>query len=169
MNSTYPKDGKQHRQSQNYVPTGPITPKTYWLECSVADVNRELGKFGNISVLYERSTYNSKLFRRESAYKKARQRNKILPIRNAILNVPLIKITFSTDHEGHCLAYDAMCGLSDYIAQVRAQINRQNEEDIEPSPTNRPTIVKRLTGKERKIAKKRAAEKLTTDQNEESS
>lgn len=157
MNSTYPKDGKQHRQSQNYVPTGPIYGNTYWLECSVSDVSRELSKFGNISVLYERSTYNYNLFRRENSYKKARQRNKILPIRNAILNVPLIKITFSTDYEGHRLAYDAMTELSDYIAQVRKQLNGQNKEVEIEKQTNRPPIVKRLTGKERKIAKKRAA------------
>lgn len=160
MNKTVPKDGKQHRQSQNYVPSGPIVGKTYWLECSVSDARRELSKFGDISVLYERSTYNHNLFRRENFYKKARQRNKIFPIRNAVLNVPLIKITFSTDHEGHCLAYDAMTELSGYIAQVRKQLNGQNkEEEIEMS-TNRPPIVKRLTGKERKIAKKKAAENV---------
>lgn len=157
MNKTVPKDGKQHRQSQNYVPSGPIIGKTYWLNCSVSDAKRDLGKWGTITVLYDRATYNANAYCREAINKKARQRGKIIPIRNHVKNVSQIKITFSTDQEGHDLALDALCDVNSYYGAIRMWREKQKEAEIEVAPTNRPPIVKRLTGKERKIAKKRAA------------
>jgi len=162
MNKTCPKDGKQNRQRQNYVPSGPIWGRTMWLDCSVTDAKRELEKFGTVSVLYDRHTYNAKLWHRNRPDRKIRQRNKIIPCGVCEKNVSQIKITFSTDAAGHRMAYDALDRLSPYIAAQREEIRRRAESRVDDDDaaaiTNRPPIIKRLTGKERKIAKKRAAE-----------
>lgn len=167
MNKTIPKDGKQHRQSQNYVPSGPIIGRTYWLNCSVSDAKRDLGKYGTITVLYDRATYNTSAYCREAINKKVRQRNKIMPIRNHVKNVPQIKIIFSTDQEGHDLAYDALCDVNSYYGAIRMWRKEQAELEKEVVPTNRPPVIKRLTGKERKIAKKKAAENVMNEPSEE--
>lgn len=156
MNKTYPKDGKQHRQSQNYVPTGPIYSRRFYLWSNIADAKRIYEKYGSLTVLSSSARY--RYTSKNGPYNKTRQRNEIRSFRQVnrtATNEQFLKVDFSSDAIGHSLAVDELT-KNELALNAGASCRIEEDDDDEPKQTNRPPIVKRLTGKERKIAKKRA-------------
>ena len=166
MNKTCPKDGKQHRQSQSYIPSGPIYSRRFYLWSSITDAKRIYEKYGSLTVLSSNARFH--YYSKDGPYRKTRQRNEIRSFNQVNKtggNDELIKVDFSSDVAGHQLALEELC-KNELTFNGTTSCKLHDDDDAKQKPTNRPPIVKRLTGKERKIAKKRAAENVMNEQDE---
>lgn len=168
MNSTYPKDGKQHRQSQDYVPTGPVYSSRYHIHdryaTKAASIARRFGEVIEIDdgvrsrvELYPKWTYAMSI-------RKRGQRVSIVAKHRSCFATT--KLIISSDEAGHrALCEELTNEFGNFSGGPFSTWRRPEEEIIEDK--HHPPVTKRLTGKERKIAKKRAAENIVNKLEEE--
>lgn len=167
MNKTIPKDGKKTRQSKDYVPTGPVYSSRYHIHdryaTKAASIARRFGEVIEIDdgvrsriELYPKWTYAM------SVRKRGQRVNVVVKHRSCIATTKLI---ISSDEAGHrALCEELTSEFGNFSGGPFSTWRKPEEEIIEDKY---PPATKRLTGKERKIAKKRAAGTVKIESTEE--
>lgn len=170
MNKTIPQDGKKTRRSQDYVPTGPIYSSRYFIRdryaTKAASIARRFGEVIEIDdgvrsriELYPKWTYAMSVRKRE-------QQIKVIAKHRCCSATT--KLIISSDESGHrALCEELTNEFGNFSGGPFSTWRRPEEEIIEDK--HHPPVTKRLTGKERKIAKRKAAEQSMSGQKEESS
>lgn len=166
MNKTIPSDGKQRRESQNYVPTGPLFQVCYKLKCSEAEacaIAKRYGKIvGNIDdgVKTIKSYHDWRLdhLREENKAEIRRlTKNKGFGEKKKLPWGWCARIYVVSDERGHNSLFDKLRPYaawdSNYFASNGLPTPKEPVETQCKKLTNRPPITKKLGPKERRILK----------------
>lgn len=158
MNKSIPSDGKQSRESQSYVPTGPLFQISYKLKCSESKARSIAKHYGSVSQTddgikqYMADGYYYRCPAGKGTIRKWHKERSLVKKDSGWK----VKIYVVSDEEGHRMLYEEFKQYKswEYFAShgKHSFSPRKNESEV-IAITTRPPITKKLGPKERRILK----------------